>query len=403
MAKHVKTLTDTEVKNLKPKEKDYKICDGNNLYLVVRKSGIKFFRFDFFYNNKRQSMSLGNYPEVSLKEAREKRNLAKENLLHGINPIQSQKSNFKLENTFKFVSERWLELQKDSWSYSNYNKIKSNLENNAFPFIGNIDIKDLTRKDILKLTERMEKRNAIEYANRLLNNIQRIYKYAVTNEYCDYNILSDIDKTNSLKQRQSKNVPAITSPEDIKELLLDINNYGTNFKADISTIYALKISPYLALRPYNIRYLEWSEVNFEDNYLDIAAEKMKMKIDFVLPLSKQALDILKELKNISFSSKFVFPSPTSNSKAISENTMNHALHKMGYKDKHTSHGFRAMFSTICHDNIKSHELYSDIIESCLAHAELNTVKKAYNRESKFKYFNEKKDLMQWWADWLDKL
>ena len=404
MAKHVKTITDTELKNLKPKDKDYKKSDGNNLFIVVRKTGSKYFRFDFTLNNKRQSMSLGTYPETTLKEAREKRDLALENIKHGINPIETKNSNFKLETTFKFICEKWLELQKNGWSESNYNKIKSNLENNAFTFIGNFDIKDITRKDILKLAERMEKRNATEYANRLLNNIQRIYKYAVTNEYCEHNILSDIDKTNTLKKQQKKNIPAITNPGEIKELLFDINNYGLNFKADISTIFALKISPYLALRPYNIRFLEWSEINFEDNYLNIPAEKMKMKNDFILPLSKQALVILKEIKNISFtSSKFVFPSPVSNSRPISENTLNHALHKMGYKDKHTTHGFRAMFSTSAHELRNEHKINSDVIESCLAHSEPNSVKAAYNRQSKMKYLDEKKELMQWWANWLDRL
>lgn len=168
MPKHIKTLTDTEVKNLKPKEKDYKLSDGNNLFIVVRKTGSKFFRFDFTFNNKRQSMSLGSYPEVTLKDAREKRNKAKENLKNGINPIETKNSNFKLESTFKYISDKWLELQKNGWSISNYNKIKSNLENNAYPFIGNKNIQDITRRDILLLAERMEKRNAIEYSNRLL-------------------------------------------------------------------------------------------------------------------------------------------------------------------------------------------------------------------------------------------
>lgn len=401
MAKHVKTLTDTEVKNSKPKEKDYKLSDGNNLFVVVRKTGSKFFRFDFTFNNKRQSMSLGLYPQVSLKEAREKRDKAKENIKNGINPIETKNSDFKLETTFKYISDKWLELQKNAWSKSNYSKIKSNLENNAYPFLGNKNIQDITRKDILLLAERMEKRDAIEYANRLLNNIERIYKYAVTNEYVEHNIISDIDKKNSLKKRQSKNVPALTKEEDIRQLILDIDSYGTDFKADISTIYALKLAPYVALRPFNLRSLEWTEINFEKECIEIPAMKMKMNNNFILPLSKQAIEILIEIKKFSSFSKFIFPSVSTNLKPISENTLNHALHKMGYKGKHTSHGFRAMFSTNCHENIKSHGLYSDIIESCLAHVELNSVKAAYNRESKFKYFEEKKQLMQWWANWID--
>lgn len=396
-------LTDTKIKTSKPKEKDYKLSDGQGLYLLVKTNGTKLWRYDFSYLSKRQSMSFGMYPEVGLKDAREKREKAIENTKNGINPIESKLSNFEINTTFKFISDKWLDLMKDSWSKSNYEKIKSNLENNAYPFIGNKSIKDIIRKDILNLVERMEKRNATEYANRLLNNIQRIYKYAVTNEYIEHNIISDIDKQNSLKKRKKVNHPAITKKEDIKQLLKDIENYGINFKSDISTIYALKLAPLVALRPYNLRALEWSEIDFDEEILDISKDKMKMDIDFVLPLSTQALELLKEIEQFKTSSKFVFYSVTSNLKCISENTLNHALHRMGYKGIHTMHGFRSTFSTNAHENMIVHGLHSDFIESCLAHAEQNSVKKAYNRESKFKYLEEKRKLMQWWADWLDNL
>ena len=172
---------------------------------------------------------------------------------------------------------------------------------------------------------------------------------------------------------------------------------------DISTIFALKLAPYLALRPYNLRSLEWDEINFEKELIEISKEKMKMDKDFVLPLSKQALQILKEIEKFKSGSKYLFYSSSSQIRCISENTINHALHKMGYKNKHTGHGFRAMFSTIAHEHISEHGFHSDIIESCLSHSEKNAIKAAYNRESKFKYLEEKRKLMQWWADWLDKV
>ena len=359
-------------------------------------------QFDFKLFNKRYSMSFGSYPEISLKDAREMREKALENIKKGINPVDAKKSNFQVDTTFKHISEKWLDNMKNGWSESNYKKIKSNFENNAFPHIGNMDIKDIKRRDILKLIEQMEKRNAVEYANRLLNNIQRMYKYAVTNEYIEYNIVSDIDKANALKKQQKKNIPAITKKEDIKILLFDINNYGETFFSDLSTINALKLAPYVALRPYNLRFLEWEEVDFEKEILVISGKKMKMNLDFVLPLSKQALKILKEVYDFK-TSIYVFPSASSNQKTISENTLNHALHRMGYKGKHTSHGFRAMFSTNAHELRNEHKINSDVIESCLAHSEQNSVKAAYNRESKYKYLEEKRDLMQWWANWLDKL
>jgi integrase len=186
------------------------------------------------------------------------------------------------------------------------------------------------------------------------------------------------------------------------QLIKDINSYGIDFKSDISTIYALKIFPFLPLRPYNLRSLEWSEIDFNSQKIEIPKEKMKMKVDFILPLSSQAMEILHELKKYK-SSKYVFPSSSSNLKCISNNTLNHSLHRLGYKDKHSSHGFRSMFSTICHEKRNEHGINSDVIESCLAHQESNSVKSAYNRADKMKYMDEKRVLMQWWGDWLEKI
>ena len=417
MSKIVKPLTDTEVKKAKYTSKEEfetlkktnpniqkknKISDGNGLFLNIRESGTKMWQFDFKFLNKRYSMSFGTYPEVSLKDAREMREKALENIKKSINPIDAKKSNFQIDSTFKYIAEKWLDNMKDGWSESNFKKIKANFENNVFPFIGSRNINDIKRRDILKLIEQMEKRNATEYASRLLNNIQRMYKYAVTNEYLEHNIIADIDKTNTLKKRQKENMPAITKKEDIKQLLIDINNYGETFFSDEATINALKLAPYLALRPYNLRFLQWDEIDFEKEILVITGSKMKMKLDFVLPLSKTALNMLKEIYKFK-TSIYIFPSASSNSKPISENTLNHALHRMGYKGKHTSHGFRAMFSTNAHELRSEHKINSDVIESCLAHSEQNPVKAAYNRESKYKYLDEKKELMQWWANWLDRL
>jgi len=401
MARITKPLADTAINKAKWEGKNYYLYDGDGLVLLVTQNS-KLWRFNYKFEDKRKTISFGKYPDVTLKEARELRQKAKDNLKKNINPVESKNSNFELETTFKFISDKWLALQKDDWSETNYKKIKGNLENNAYPFLGDRNIKDISRKDILLLIERMEIRNATEYASRLLSNIQRIYKYAVTNEYVEHNIIADIDKQNSLKKRKVENHPALTKKEDIKQLLKDINSYGIDYMADISTIYALKIAPYLALRPYNLRSLEWSEINFDEKIIDINKEKMKTNKDFILPLSKQALEIVKEIEKFKSDSTYLFYSSTSKKRCISENTINHALHKMGYKDKHTGHGFRAMFSTNAHEYISEHGLHSDVIESCLAHSEKNAIKAAYNRESKFKYLEEKRKLMQWWADWLDK-
>jgi len=399
MPKITKPLTDTEIKRSKPKEKDYKLSDGQGLYLVVKKNGTKFFRFDFSYNNKRKTVSFGIYPEISLKHAREKRADYRKLLKDGINPVDYKNS--KDLNTFKVVAQKWLEIMKSQWKESTYKKTVLAMQKNVLPYIGNKSIKDIKRVDILQLLKQMEDRGLLETADRMLNKIERIYKYAVTYNMVEHNIIADIDKKNTIKRAKEKHYPAITKESEIKKLITDIDNYEDLFKADISTSQALRLAPYVVLRPYNLRFLEWSEINFKDRIIEIPSHKMKTDNNFVLALSKQALSIIEKTKPYSYNnSKYLFPSPTTNLKPISENTLNHALMRLGYKNSMTSHGFRAMFSTIAHEKIKEHGFNSDIIESCLAHAERNKVKAAYNRDSRMKYIDEKRELLQWWADWL---
>ena len=405
MPKVVKPLTDKEIKASKPKEKEYKLSDGQSLYLVVKTNGTKFFRYDFTFENKRKSMSFGIYPEISLSEARILKDKTKELLKQKINPIIDKNlSNINSDNTFKSISEKWLSKMKNEWEDSTLKKVVNVMENHAYPYIGNKPIENIIRTDILNIIDRMNKKGLFGSAEKLISNINRIYKFAVTYNYVEHNIVADIDKKNVIISTRHNHYPAITNEDEVKELINDIQSFEDLFKADITTIVALKLAPLVALRPSNLCSLEWSEINFEKEYLDIAANKMKTKKDFILPLSKQAIEILKSIEPFSaHKSKYVFPSPTSNLKNINDATINHALKKLGYKDRQCTHGFRSTFSTITHEKVKEHGFSSDIIESCLAHEEQNQVKASYNRSSKMKYFEEKKELMQWWADWLDKL
>ena len=406
MPKVVKPLTDKEIKASKAKEKEYKLSDGQSLYLVVKTNGTKFFRYDFTFEKKRKSMSFGIYPDISLAEARSLKDKAKELLKQNINPIVEKNSSNNTDdiNTFKNTAEKWLLRMKNDWVDNTFIKVVNVLENHAYPYVGNKAIKDITRTDILNIIDRMNKKSLFGSAEKLISNINRIYKFAVTYNYVEHNIVADIDKKNVIISTRHNHYPAITNEDDVKELINDIQSFEDLFKADITTIIALKLAPLVTLRPFNLCSLEWSEINFEKEYLDVPANKMKTKKDFVMPLSKQAIKILKTIEPFSsHKSKYVFPSPTSNIKNINDATINHALKKLGYKDRHCTHGFRSTFSTITHEKVKEHGFSSDIIESCLAHEEQNQVKASYNRSSKMKYFEEKKELMQWWADWLDNL
>lgn len=405
MPKISKPLTSTEIKNFKPKDKQYKKPDGRGLWLVVSPTGGKYWRYDFKYGGKNLSMSFGVYPGVGLKEAREKRDAARELLSKNINPISEKRIKKASESlTLQNVIDEWIDLRKKSSSTATITQNKRILKN-ITDWSGNIAIKDIKRVDIISVLEKVQSRGVIETAHRLLSLINKIYMFAVTKEYIEHNIIADIDKKSVLIPNQKDtHLAAITEPKDIKQLLLDINLIGEKLKSDISTIFIFKLIPYVFVRSENIRLMCWDDINLKKGVWEIPKEKMKMKVDFVCPLPKQAIDILKQIEPFSrHRSRFVFPSPYKNDRGVSGATLSDTLNKLGYQNKHTFHGFRSMFSTISHELYKEHGFHSDIIESCLAHKEKNKVKAAYNRESKYKYFDEKKELIQWYADWLDRI
>ena len=406
MKRSVKKLTELELKKAAVKEdKDYNLSDGDGLYFIVRRNGSKFFRLDFRYGGKRLSMSLGTYPKISLKEARDKKDECKKLLSENINPISEKRVKKSSESlTLGMIIDEWLELRAKSSSEATVTQNRRMLKN-ITNWLGNIAIKDIKRVDIINILEKIQNKGIIETAHRLLSLMNKIYMFAVTKEYIEHNIFADIDKKSVLIP-SNKNIhhPAITIPSEIKELLKDINSIEEKFKSDISVIFIFKIIPYVFVRSENIRLMRWDELDLEKGIWEIPKEKMKTHIAFVCPLSRHAIDIIKQIEPYSrHRSGFVFPSPSKNDRGVSGATLSDTLNRLGYKNRHTFHGFRSMFSTNAYECYKEHGFHSDIIESCLAHKEKNRVKASYNRESKYKYFEEKKELMQWWADWLDKL
>ena len=405
MKRTIKKLTELEIKKAEIKDKDYNLSDGDGLYFIVRKNGSKFFRLDFRYGGKRLSMSLGTYPKISLKEARDKKDECKKLLSENINPISEKRVKKSSESlTLGMIIDEWLELRAKSSSDATVIQNRRMLKN-ITNWLGNIAIKDIKRVDIINILEKIQSKGVIETAHRLLSLMNKIYMFAVTKEYIEHNIIADIDKKSVLVP-SNKNIhhPAITSPDEIKELLKDINSMGEKYKSNISVIFIFKIIPYVFVRSENIRLMRWNELDLQKGIWEIPKEKMKTHIDFVCPLSRQAVDIIKQIEPYSrHRSEFVFPSPSKNDRGVSGATLSDTLNKLGYQNKHTFHGFRSMFSTIAYEYHKEHGFHSDIIEACLAHKEKNRVKAAYNRESKYKYFEEKKELMQWWANWLSSL
>lgn len=393
-------LTDTEVKNAKPKDKQYKLFDGDGLYLVIKQNGSKLWRVDFTFEGKRKTMSMGRYPILTLEMARTAKNMAKKKIASGINPITERKIETALDETFADIAYRWVKQHaKQDVKQGTNTDVKRRLENHSFPFLGKMRIQDIKRTDIINTIEKIQVNGKHYTAQRLLQDFEKIWKYAVTREIVKHNIIADIDRSALLVKTSTKHMPCVLREKEIKELLRDIWEYGEAYNASDSTINALTLAPYVFLRPANLRMLEWREIVDNGTGIEISGEKMKMKKDFYLPLSTQAQKIIAQIPRES--DKYLFPAVTSTIKPLSENTLNHALAKMGWKNKMTSHGWRSIFSTFAHTKSSEHRQNSDVIEHCLAHTTGSEVRQAYDRDFVRKYEKEKRIVVQWYADLLD--
>jgi DNA integration/recombination/inversion protein len=392
MPKTPKPLNDKEVKAYKPKEKRQKIADGNGLYLFIEPNSRKYFVFQYTspIDKKRKMLVLGDYPKMTLKNARDEAFELLSSVKKGIDP--RLKNTLDEEAKFKTLALKYLQIK--NISDRTLRGERRRLENHIFPYIGDRDIKTITEAEIIEVLRLLEKKNKLETLNRLFSLLNQIYKSA---SHITPNIIQNINYRYTFKNNKTNNYPTLTSKKEINLLVENIKNYN----GDIRTRYALKLSILTALRPMNVRMLKWGQVDLNNEVLKIEAKAMKTRNEFILPLAKQTVELLREFREFNFIGDYVFSSAHTSKRPMSENTVNFALRRMGYaKDEIVAHGFRAMFSTICNENIQNHGLNFDIIEKCLAHKDKNKIRSAYNRALNLK---EMKKLMQWWADWLEKL
>ena len=412
MARKTIPLSDTQIKKAKPKEKGYKLFDGDGLFLWISTTGGKLWRLKYVSptSRKEKTYSIGKYPAISLAAVRIERAQLRQLIQNGIDPSEEkQKSKKKQEieeikmlDIFGKVAEEYL-LHKTDISESHRETQRSRLKNHIYPTLENTPISEISRSDIVDLIKVIESNGTLEISDRVFSLCNAVFKYAAANEKIPYNLLQDIDKRSVFKQKEIKHFPVILDEKEIKILLHEMNNYS----GEISTLYALKLLPHLATRPGNIRKAEWKEIDFEKEQWTIPGEKMKVEVKYkgtdelqphIVPLSSQVLEILKELKRFTGNSPYLFPSTLATVNVISENTLAHALNRLGYKDRMKPHSFRAMFSTILHNKIIEHNFHSEIIERQLAHQERNQVKAAYNHAE---YLSQRKEMMQWWSNYLD--
>ena len=406
MARLTTPLTATEIKNTKPKEKKYKLSDGRGLSLHILPNGSKLWILKYRFNGKEKEYSIGAYPTITLSKAREKREELKKLIADEIDPNEKKKqgkevakaAEAKKVNTFFNVSQRWLKSYESQVSENYHIRLGRALTNYVYPTIKHKSIDEVTRLDIIAVLEDLKNRDLLETAKRTAMLLNKVYKYAVTHELTAHNIIADIEMPIVLGKREKKHYPTFTKEKDIKGLLLNIDEYG----GDYSTKVALKVLPYVFVRSFNIRHMEWAEIDFKTKEWIIPKEKMKTKIEFTLPLPHQVIDILKEINPNRLSDVYVFPSSIHKDRPLSDNTLISALRRMGYsKDEFVPHGFRAMFSTIAYEKANEedgHGYTSEVIEALLSHKESNKVKEAYNRSS---YKQAMEGLIEWYANYLE--
>lgn len=388
-------LTDIAIRNARPKKKQYKLHDAKGLYCLVNKVG-KYFRYDYRYGGKRKTLALGVYPTVKLQEARLKRDDARKLIVNGIDPVQYKKDTKamhmeKAANNFETVAREWFVKNNPKWTKKHAKTIISRLEANMFPWLGKKSISEITAPELLVALRRIESRGAVETAHRVKQICGQVFRYAIATGRAERDPSADLK--GALASTRSKHMAAITDPKQVGGLLRAIDGY----EGHIVTRCALKLAALTFVRPGELRCAEWYEVDFDQAEWRIPAEKMKMRSMHIVPLAEQSIAVLKELEPLSGHGKYIFPSLRTGQRPMSNNTVLAALRRMGYsKDEMTGHGFRAMSSTILHEQ----GWPSDVIERQLAHAERNSIKAAYNHAQ---HLPERCKMMQHWADYLDEL
>ena len=385
-------LTEARVRTAKPREKLYKLYDTHGLYLRVESSGGRLWRLKYRVSGVEKLMALGHYPDVSLKQARAKRDDARRDLGEGVDP-QAARHARKIANadTFRVIAAEWLALQRKRFAPATMTKAHWTFDELLNPHIGSRPITELTAPELLAVFRRLERRGKHETAHRTKQRCGQVFRYAIATGRADRDPTADL--RGALAPVVVRNHPAITEPQRIGELLRAIHAY----RGQPATEAALKLAPMLFVRPGELRRAAWEEFNLDDGEWRIPAARMKMRSLHVVPLATQAVQILRDLLPMTCRSLFVFPSPIARDRPMSENCITAALRRMGYSgDEMTWHGFRTIASTCLNEQ----GWHPDLIELQLAHAERNEVRGAYNRSQRLA---ERRQMMQAWADYLDRI
>ena len=388
------SLSDAKVRNARPKERPYKIADGEGLFLLITPTGGKYWRLKYFFAGKAKVLALGVYPGVALADARERRAQARKMLVAGRDPGEAKKEAKRVAmlesaNAFEAVAREWFEKRRHEWAQGTVDTVLNRLEQHILPKLGPRPIADIAPPEVLAMLRVVESRGALETARRAMQMCGQIFMYAIATGRAERNPVPDL--RGALKTPVVKH-HSFLHAGDLPDYLTKLETYD----GGPQTKLALRLLLLTFVRTTELRGAQWTEIDWDKAEWRIPAERMKMKELHIVPLSRQAIAVLRELQKHSGNCQHVFPNEHKPATFMSENTMLYALYRMGYHSRATGHGFRSTASTI----LNEHGFRADVIERQLAHGERNSVRAAYNHAQ---YLPERRKMMQWWADYLDKV
>lgn len=387
-------LTIKAIDSAKPKDKPYKLPDFESLYLYITPSGTKSWRYDYQFNGKRKTLTIGKYPYISLSEARNEKELARQLLAHGKDPSFERKksallANVESDNTFKSIASEWHSSKKSTWSKKYANEIISIFERDIYPFIGNEPINKIKPLEMLTVLKAIENRGALEIAKKARMRCGEVFRYAIITGRAEVNPTSEL--SSAMAKTQSKNFPFLATDAEMSEFLKSLKGYSGN----ILTRYATMLLIYTVPRTIELLTLKWSNINFDQKLATIDEEIVKKDRVHLIPLADQAVTILKFLQPITGHGEFVFPNRNHPSKPMSNGAILHVIRRLGFANRASGHGFRHQFSSI----LNEHGFNRDWIEKQLNHEE-GSVRGIYNHAQ---YLEGRREMMQWYADYIDGL
>ena len=397
MPKRIVPLSDLQISKAKPQAKQVTLFDGGGLFLLITPSGGKLWRFKYRFDGKEKLLAIGPYPEISLADARQRREEVRKLLTNGVDPgaVKKAQKDARIvlsESSFEVVAREWHAKFAHTWVASHATHKLERFEKNVFPWIGNMPIADVKATDVLAILRRIESRSLLDTAHRVKMDCGQVLRYAVATGRAERDCTSDLK--GALPPVKGGHFSAPTDPKDVASLLRAIEGFTGSFVVKC----ALLLAPLVFVRPGELRSAEWAEINLDAAEWNIPGHKMKMKEPHLVPLSKQAIEIFKSLQPLTGHSRYVFPSHRSPLRCMSENAVNAGLRRMGFeKSEITGHGWRAVARTLIHEILG---FTPDAIEAQLSHAVPDRLGKAYNRTQ---HLAERRKMMQIWADYLDGL